>query len=259
MSPMEADHFWANVFAAHATRLAEAEAVVKSPHLHHERFMQPGPGNGATGGANQWQPSATAPGADPLLPEPVTAFERPIEPLKEEAAGLTDPTSEEALEDRTRRQAFLHEVTMQLVRYGAQYVRTSLRNMGYTPSEAQLICKEARLALAEDHLHTDVEEHRAISIARLERIYRQADDSMDPKVALATQKHLDRVTGVTRDDGAGALGEIAELAKLVCINTMAPPSVERILDAEVIDSPVKPRVQVLTDDEIAQIEAERKE
>jgi len=254
MTPIETQSFWNAAFARHNAYVASLER----PHLHSQRYMTPKESPSATNGANQWRPATTARGADPLLPNPETIYHRPIEPLTADAASFKDPASMEAFEEREGRSAFLHEVTTELVRYGARYVRVGLEQMGYNAIECQAICKEARMALAEEHLATDIEEHRAVSIARLERIFHQSDICMDPKTALATVKHLDRVTGVIRDEGAGALGEIAELARMVCGGGQDnAPAVRKVLEGEVIDAPVPPMIEVLTDEERRELEKER--
>ncbi|MBL4769493.1 MAG: hypothetical protein JKY94_17605 [Rhodobacteraceae bacterium] len=234
MTPKEKSLFWGTVFANAETMAKEEENYILPTVIRAKS-------------SREWTPRHTAPGGDPLNPPPGEEAYRPIEPDSPPSPPTAIRGSEEwraELAEKKLWNAFHYEVVTQLVRFGAGYVKASLLAMDYDLDEIRTIVTTSRKSLQQDHNSTSVDEYRAVSIARTERLFRQSDEAMDQRTALAAVKHLDRITGVTVDEAAVGLEQLADLAKIVCGGATTDTGVAHVL-TQVVDAPVPPRIEVI--------------
>lgn len=108
---------------------------------------------------------------------------------------------------------WLEAIAYSIVDYGERYVRNILKARGFKPSETEKWIKAAKQAAVDRHLSTDLEEHRAITLQRLDDIYTQARASLNLKAAAQAVKNHALVTGVIRTEPEGGMEGLARIAR----------------------------------------------
>ena len=111
---------------------------------------------------------------------------------------------------------WLHEIARQLTDFGELYVRDFMRARGIQRLSIERWLKAARSYMTDQAQNWDVEERRALILARLESLCVRARAAMDLKSESTALRLMALVSGVTKAEQLAGVSELAQIAAAVC-------------------------------------------